>query len=53
MDFIERVFGLSPDGGSGWSEFLLLAIPLAAIAGLWRRRQMRQHRNDADARDRC
>jgi MYXO-CTERM domain-containing protein len=50
MDFIERVFGLSPDGGSGWFEFLLFAIPLAGIAWLWRRRRNRQPRNDADRR---
>jgi hypothetical protein len=48
MDFIERVFGLSPDGGSGWFEFLLFAIPLAGIAWLWRRRVNRQRRDDAD-----
>ena len=52
MDFIERVFGLSPDGGSGWFEFLLFAIPLAGIAWLWRRRDDRQRRDDADKRDR-
>ena len=52
MDFIERVFGLSPDGGSGWFEFLLFAIPLAGIAWLWRRRAGRQRRDDADKRDR-
>ena len=52
MDFIERVFGLSPDGGSGWFEFLLFAIPLAGIAWLWRRRRNRQRRDDADRRDR-
>ena len=46
MDFIERVFGLSPDGGSGWFEFLLFAIPLAGVAWLWRRRRERQRRDD-------
>ena len=40
MDFIERVFGFAPDGGSGSLEFLLFAIPVAGIAYLlWRRRQ--------------
>jgi hypothetical protein len=34
MDFIERLFGIAPDGGSGTLEFLLLAIPILA-AGLW------------------
>ena len=37
MDFIERLFGFSPDGGDGSFELLLFAIPLAAIALLrWR-----------------
>jgi hypothetical protein len=31
MDFIERIFGISPDGGSGAFEFLLFAIPLVGI----------------------
>jgi len=53
MDFIEQVFGLSPDGGSGWFEFLLFAIPLAGIAWLWRRRIKRQRRDDdAEQRNR-
>ena len=36
MDFIERVFQLSPDGGSGMLELLLLLIPvlLTAASGL-------------------
>ena len=32
MDFIERIFGLSPDGGSGSLEFLILAV---AVVGLY------------------
>jgi hypothetical protein len=35
MDFIERIFGIAPDGGSGTFEFLLFAVPLAGIAILW------------------
>ena len=35
MDFIERIFGISPDGGSGTFEFLLFAVPLVGIAILW------------------
>ena len=34
MDFIERIFGISPDGGSGAFEFLLFALPIAGIAFL-------------------
>jgi hypothetical protein len=45
MDFIEQLFGLSPDGGSGWFEFLLFAVPLAGIAYLaWRKRRNRDGR---------
>lgn len=35
MDFIETLFGISPDGGSGTFEFLLFAMPLAGIVILW------------------
>ena len=31
MDFIERLFGISPDGGSGSFEMMLLVVPLAAV----------------------
>jgi hypothetical protein len=31
MDFIEKLFGVAPDGGSGVLEFLLFAIPIAGI----------------------
>jgi hypothetical protein len=31
MDFIERIFGISPDGGSGSFEFLLFALPIVGI----------------------
>jgi hypothetical protein len=34
MDLIERVFGLSPDGGSGAVEFALLVVPLLVAAGV-------------------
>ena len=47
MDFIERIFGFSPDGGDGSFEFLLFAIPMAGIAYLlWRRRQRRASGQD-------
>ncbi len=32
MNFIERFFGLSPDGGTGITEFLFLFIPVCAAA---------------------
>lgn len=31
MDFVERIFGISPDGGSGSFELLLLLIPIAGV----------------------
>lgn len=31
MDFIERIFGIDPDGGSGVLELLLFLIPLWAV----------------------
>jgi hypothetical protein len=38
MDFIEQIFGFSPDGGSGAFELLLFLIPIAALAFLYLRR---------------
>lgn len=38
MDFIERIFGFSPDGGSGLFELLLFLIPLLGLLALWRLR---------------
>jgi hypothetical protein len=32
MQFIERLFGVSPDGGSGFLEFWLVVIPLIVLA---------------------
>ena len=42
MDFIERIFGFSPDGGSGAFEFLLFAIPIAGILYLVLRGRRKQ-----------
>lgn len=46
MDFIERLLGVSPDGGSGSLELLLFAIPIAGICYLvfWRRRAGRREK---------
>jgi hypothetical protein len=32
MDFIERLLGIAPDGGSGSLELLLLLAPIVGIA---------------------
>jgi len=41
MDFIERIFGFSPDGGDGLFELLLFALPIAGlvIVQAWRKRR--------------
>ena len=48
MDFIERIFGLAPDGGSGSLEFLLFLIPLVGITLLlkYRHASRKQKRTD-------
>jgi hypothetical protein len=43
MDFVERIFGVSPDGGSGVYEALVLLIPLG-LAALWMRRRAARRR---------
>ena len=45
MDFFERIFGWSPDGGSGSLEVLLFLIPIIGLLILWKRRARR--RNDS------
>jgi hypothetical protein len=46
MDFLERLFGFSPDGGNGLFEMLLFAVPIAGIVMLaaWRRRKSARRR---------
>ena len=46
MDFIERIFGIAPDGGSGSLEFLLFVLPMAGIIYLVLRRRQRAKRKD-------
>jgi hypothetical protein len=42
MDFIERLFGLSPDNGDGSTEMLWLVVLAIVIAGfVYYRRQRR------------
>ncbi len=53
MDFIERMFGISPDGGNGSLELLYLMSAAAAVGlavyGLYRRRA-RQRATAGDKR---
>jgi hypothetical protein len=42
MDFIEQLFGISPDGGSGSLELALFLIPIAGAAWLAYRRTARK-----------
>jgi hypothetical protein len=42
MDFIERLFGVSPDGGSGALELALFVAPLLIVAGLALARRRRR-----------
>jgi hypothetical protein len=45
MDFIERIFGLAPDGGNGMFEMLLFVIPIVGIVMLGKRwRQRGRHK---------
>ena len=45
MDFIERLFGLSPDGGTGSLELLVTLVAGLAFARIWRTHaRRRQHR---------
>jgi hypothetical protein len=41
MDFIERWFGFSPDGGSGTTEMLFMLVGVALIAAFIGRRKLR------------
>lgn len=41
MNFIETIFGIAPDGGSGSLEFLLFTLPIAGIIYIVLRRRQR------------
>jgi hypothetical protein len=44
MDFIERLFNISPDGGSGATELLFFVAGLiAAAVAVWRFRPRSTH----------
>jgi hypothetical protein len=42
MDFIERLFRVSPDRGNGTFELLLFLVPLVALGALWFGRRLKQ-----------
>lgn len=45
MDWFERLTGISPDGGHGWFELLLLTLLAGVVcAQIWRRIRWPQHR---------
>jgi hypothetical protein len=35
MNFIEQVFGISPDGGSGVLEFMLVLVPVLTVGVIY------------------
>lgn len=44
MDFVEHIFGVSPEAGSGAYEALLLSLPFVAAVVLWLPRLIEQSR---------
>ena len=42
MDFIERIFGISPDGGDGSLEGMYLTGIVVAVAWVFYRRRSRE-----------
>ncbi len=45
MDWIEDLFGISPDGGNGMTELVVLAVSLIAAGLLWKVRRRRRRMN--------
>lgn len=46
MDFIESIFGIAPDGGSGLFEILLFLLPIAGIVVLRARYKRKDSRRN-------
>lgn len=42
MDFIEKLFGVSPDGGDGSTELLYIAVLLILVGGWIALRRLRR-----------
>ena len=51
MDFIERIFGFSPEGGDGTFELLLFVIPIMGLVIIAAWRQMRMRRSQRPLAD--
>ena len=47
MDFIERWFGVSPDGGNGSLELIYVAVAMMAVA-LWLHWRQRRSTTDSE-----
>ena len=45
MDFIERLFGVSPDGGNGMLELLYIVVAIAVVAFVTLKVRSRKRRN--------
>jgi hypothetical protein len=48
MDFVERLFGLSPDAGSGMFEALILSVAIGVLVAFYLRYVMLRHGDAAD-----
>lgn len=46
MNFIEQLFGFSPDGRSGAFELLLLAIPVVVLSAVYWTRSLQSKRKN-------
>ena len=47
MDWVERLFGISPDNGSGLFEFAIIAMVVLVLLLIYReRRRTRRHFHD-------
>ena len=42
MDFIEQIFGISPDGGDGTFELMLFLVPVVVIFLFYRLRSRKR-----------
>lgn len=45
MQFIEQIFGIAPDGGSGLFELILFLIPFSGIAAVYLVRRWQREKN--------